>query len=533
MATLLDAYGRPVKTQALRRELAAPTLSGIRTLWTETVASGLTPQRLARVLQAAAEGDPDAYLTLAEEIEERDAHYASVLGTRKRAVSGIKPIVEPASERRLDKRIAAAVTTMPGRPGIKRGIASLLDALGKGYAVAEILWQTDPSWEPVELTWRDPRFFVFDQVSRSEIRLRHETDPALGIPLAPFKFVQHVPALKIGIPIRGGLARLVAWCYLFKAYSIKDWMAFLDVFGMPLRLGRYDPSAKPDDIEILKAAVANLGSDAAAVMPKGMEIEFQALSGLSGTESLFERAADWFDAQISKAVLGQTMTADNGSSLAQAKVHNEVRHDIQTADADELEITIERDLIRPYVDLNFGPQQAYPRISYPVKQPENLKALSRSVAMLVPVGLKVKASELREKLGLSEPQDGDELLEAQAPKPPAAVADTGVNHHQGCPDCGVALNNAGSQDESEIESQPQEHEMDEIERPFLDDWEPQIAPLLAPLRELVDGAGSYDDLRAGLAELLAAFDDADQELIDGLGHSGFVAYALGNGQEAD
>ncbi len=523
---LYDAYGQPVKTGALRKEHAAPTLSGVRTIWTDTVASGLTPMRLARVLQAAVDGDHDAYLTLAEEIEERDAHYASVLGTRKRAVSGIKPIVEAASDRRRDKQIAAAVSAMIARPGIKRGIASLLDAIGKGYAVAEIMWQTGSHWEPTELKWRDPRFFVFDQVSRSEIRLRHESDMALGVPLYPFKFVQHVPNLKTGIPIRSGLARLAAWCYLFKAYAIKDWMALMDIFGLPLRLGRYDANASEHDKDVLRAAVANLGSDAAGVIPKEMDIEFIQLSNLSGAESLFERAADWFDSQVSKAVLGQTMTSDNGSSLAQAKVHNEVRHDIQTADADELEITLARDLIKPYVDLNYGPQEAYPRISYPVKQPEDTEALSRSVASLVPVGLKVKASELREKLGLSEPQDGDELLEAQAAPaatpaavPPAAPA-SGLNHPQDCPGCGVALNAAGGDSGGEAD-------LDEIETPFLDDWEQQIDPLIAPLRELFAAANSYDELKAGLADVYRQFDDTDQRLIEALAMSGFMAYGLG------
>lgn len=148
---LYDAYGRPVQARELRREHAAPTLTGIRTIWTDSVASGLTTPRLAWLLQAAADGDHYAYLTLAEEIEERDAHYASVLGTRKRAVSGIKPIIEPTSDRRQDKQMPAAVSTMLARPGIKRGIASLLDAIGKGFAVGEILWQTDASWEPTEL----------------------------------------------------------------------------------------------------------------------------------------------------------------------------------------------------------------------------------------------------------------------------------------------------------------------------------------------------------------------------------------------
>lgn len=88
---LLDAYGRPIRQGELSRELAAPTLAGVRTIWTGSVAAGLTPERLARVLRSAVEGDAHDYLTLAEELEERDGHYASVLGTRKHAVSGLEP----------------------------------------------------------------------------------------------------------------------------------------------------------------------------------------------------------------------------------------------------------------------------------------------------------------------------------------------------------------------------------------------------------------------------------------------------------
>lgn len=501
MATLYDAYGKPVQTRQLKDELAAPTLTGIRTLWTDTVASGLTPTRLARLLQAAVEGDHDPYLALAEEMEERDLHYRSVLGTRKLAVSGITAQITPATPSRRDRKIADAVSEMIKRPGVQKGISKLLDALGKGFAVAEIDWQTGQSWEPVALIWRDPKFFCFDQVTRSELRRRDEADPAHGVALEPFKFVRHIPDLKTGIPIRNGLARLVAWCFMFKGYGIKDWMAFLEVFGMPLRLGRYDASASEEDKAFLRAAVANLGTDAAATIPKEMMIEFIHLSNLSGAESLFERAADWFDSQISKAVLGQTMTSDNGSSMAQAKIHNEVRLDIKTADANDLELTLARDLIKPYVDLNFGVQTKYPSISYPVEEPEDTEALARSVVSLVGVGLEVKQAEIREKLGLSEPQDGDKLLRPVGTAPPVVSPDSGLNHRQDCPPCAVALNREGDDIESDL---------DEIEAPFLDDWEQQMEPLLAPLRVLFERAESYEDLKAGLADLAAEFDDTDQ-----------------------
>jgi len=81
---------------------------------------------------------------------------------------------------------------------------------------------------------------------------------------------------------------------------------------------------------------------------------------------VFARLAEWIDRQISKAVLGQTMTADDGSSHAQAQVHDEVRQDIIDADAKQLATTINRDLIKPYIDLNYGVQEEYPRMRCPL-----------------------------------------------------------------------------------------------------------------------------------------------------------------------
>ena len=93
---ILDQYGKQVRKNMLGKEIAAPGVTGVRSLWNfGQVATGLTPAGMASVLRDAAEGgDHDAYLTLAEEMEERDAHYSSVLGTRKRAVSGLPVVIE-------------------------------------------------------------------------------------------------------------------------------------------------------------------------------------------------------------------------------------------------------------------------------------------------------------------------------------------------------------------------------------------------------------------------------------------------------
>ena len=260
--------------------------------------------------------------------------------------------------------------------------------------------------------WRDPRFFVFDRDDGRTLRLLDEADSLRGVPLQPCKWIAHVPRLKSGLPARGGLARLVALAYMVKAYALTDWMAFAEVFGMPLRLGRYGPGSTETDIEELMRAVSHLGSDAAAVLPDSMQIEFSQAGNRTGGADLFERLAMYLDKQVSKAVPGQTMTDDDGSSRAQAEVHDEVRGDILRSDAWQLADTLNRDLVRPFIDLNYGPRERenYPRLLLPVNEPEDIRALTAALEKLVPLGLGVEASVIRDKLGLPDPEYSTELL---------------------------------------------------------------------------------------------------------------------------
>jgi phage gp29-like protein len=416
--TIYDAYDRPIDKAILDKEVARPSMTGIRSIWHYNyMTGGLTPQRLALILKNATEGMADEYLTLAEEMEEKDLHYASVLGTRKRAVARLPIVVESASDDPEDVKIAQEIRNLFKRSGTKGMIEECLDALGKGYSVVEICWDKSKTpWVPVKYIWRDPRFFLYDRETLSELRMKDETDMLYGVPLAPYKFIVHTPRLKTGIPIRGGIARLAAWAFVFKNFTVKDWVAFCEVFGMPLRLGKYLPGETEDNIAILRAAVANLGSDAAAVIPEGMLIEFIEAAKAAG-ESPFERVADWFDKQLSKGILGQTMTADDGSSRAQAAVHNEVRGDIRDGDTEQLAETLERDLVVPYICLNYGPRDAYPRVFFREPEQTDIPVLATALNLLVPLGLTVEVSEVRDKLGFSDPAPDAVCLTAPAPPP--------------------------------------------------------------------------------------------------------------------
>lgn len=413
---IVDQYGRPIQYDKLTEELAAARTTGIRQVWHQSVASGLTPGRLAAILQAAAEGSAHDYLTLAEEMEERDLHYASVLGTRKLAVSGLTIRVEAASDDAEDVRRADQLKEIVESPEFGELQADLTDAMGKGYAVSEIMWdRSGKTWNPSRFEPRDQRFFQFDRDTGRELRLLDEADMVNGIALTPYKFIVHLPRIRSGLPIRGGLARLAAVGYMCKAWTWKDWMGFADIFGMPMRVGRYGPGASKDDINTLMSAVANLGSDAAAVIPDSMRIEFTQAANVTGAGDFFKGLAEWWDKQISKAVVGQTMSTDDGSSQAQATIHNEVRLDLLQADAKAESNTLNRYFVRPWCDLNFAPGRPYPRLIIDVPKPENTKILIEALKELVPLGLKVEQSVIRDKLNIPAPAAGAELLGITAP----------------------------------------------------------------------------------------------------------------------
>ena len=75
---------------------------------------------------------------MAEETKERDPHYASVLGTRKRAILALEPIVEAAREEKKDFKFAEAVHQIVRTPAFEKLLEELLNALGKGFVVVQV-----------------------------------------------------------------------------------------------------------------------------------------------------------------------------------------------------------------------------------------------------------------------------------------------------------------------------------------------------------------------------------------------------------
>ena len=482
VSQILGPDGQAIPRPALHRELAAPRLTGVRPV-TWPGLGAVAPSRLLGLLTAADQGDADAYLTLAEEMEERDPHYASVLNTRKRAVLGLQRVVESASDDPPMVAIADAVRELVQGPEWGGLLSGLLDALGKGYSVVELLWETEKTpWMP-RWVWRDPRYFHYDRETAQTLRLRDEADLLHGLPLAPYRFVVHTPRLKMGLPVRGGLARLVALPVLCGKLILNHWFRFTETYGMPVRVGRYEASATEAEKATLQAALRDLGADAYAVLADGVKLEFlSAPTGTGGTD-LYARFAQHLQELVSKAVLGRSDAADaTPGKLGTAQDSIRVRQDLLESDAEELQNTVNAQLIRPFVDLNFGPQPAYPRLVLAVPDQEDLAGLVDMLAKLVPLGLKVEQSVIRDQFGLPDPDPNSEMLAVATP--PSATTELTVNR---------ALN----RERAVPEIDPTAPLTERLGR----EAEPLLEGLLEPVRKALEDSADLMDFRERLLTL--------------------------------
>jgi phage gp29-like protein len=439
-------------------------------------------------------------------VEERDLHYAGVLGTRKRSVSQLEITVEAACDDARHEAQAEAVREWLKRDELADELFDMLDAVGKGYSFTEIIWDTsEGQWRPDRLEWRDPRWFRFERNNATTPLLIGEHGEET--PLPGFKFVRAVMRAKSGLPVRSGLARIVAWAWMFKAFTQRDWAIFTQTYGQPVRIGKYGPGATEKDRDTLYRAVANIAGDCAAIIPESMLIEFVESKNLGTGHSNYLERSDWLDQQVSKATLGQTATTDAiAGGHAVGREHRQVQEDIERADAKTLSAIINRDLIRPWMMLEHGEVQDCPRVKIGRAEETDIKTAVEAVTSLVPFGLRVGQNQMRDIIGIGAPAEDDDLLTAKFSAPPLS----------GKPLAGTPTVDTDQDPEREEarhteEPKPARLPLDAIAESAAAEAGPAVAQLLATLREMAGQAGDLEELRALLEATGSGGDLADLE----------------------
>ncbi len=368
-------------------------------------------------------------LKLYDEVD-RDAHASSVLQQRILAIVGKGWEILPAKLRgqgsgvrdqgirKQEQVVADFVSEVLENCNFDQTRQEILRAILYGYYAVEALWQATAATLKgtsgitiKKLIAKHPRRFIF--TPERELRLLTLQNMIEGEQLPDRKFIVFTYGDSDN-PYGRGLGQKLWWPVWFKKNGVKFWLVFLEKFGMPTVKGKYPPGTDPTQQQALMDAIEAIQSDTGIKIPDSMDIEFLEASR-AGTVT-HEQLCDYMDRQISKAVLGQTLTTEikGEGSYAASQTHNEIRQEIIEADADLLDGCLNDTLIRWIVDFNFPGVSAYPKIkTYAAAKPDLTAQSQIDKTLVVDIGLPVAKQYFYDTYGIPAPAEGEELVVPQ------------------------------------------------------------------------------------------------------------------------
>lgn len=521
---ILDQYGRPFDFAAAAREPQTARLVALHHERSEHI-NGLTPARLARLFVDAEQGDLTAQADLWDDMEERDSHLFAELSKRRRAVSRLDwQILPPDGATPAETEAAAWLAqTLRGLDGWRDLLWDCTDAIGKAFACVELEWgRPDGIWQPVRMQHRPQRWFQVEPGFAESIRLRDHTPG--GQPLQPLSWIVHISrARSVGLA-RAALLRPCAWPYLFRSFSLGDWAEFLEVYGYPVRLGKYSPSATKEDKDTLLRAVLDIGRRAGGIIPEGASIDL--VNAVTGDPRAFESLVAWADRAQSKAILGGTLTsqADGKTSTnALGDVHDDVRVEIRDDDAGRLAETLTRDLVYPLAVLNgrATTMRRCPRLVFDLRRAEDMKAYADALPMLVEAGLDdVPTSWVRDQLRIPPAKPGEKVMRKTGPVGVSgaggAATVAAMAQNAQCNALATRCNALSSGIDTPHPSELLADQLEQAANPVLADW-------LGRIENMVTNAASLEDLRA---QLLGGFGQLPTDQLALIMEAAFALSAL-------
>lgn len=115
---------------------------------------------------------------------------------------------------------------------------------------------------------------------------------------------------------------------IWKKNATSAWSEYCERFALPIRTVTMD--LQDEDRQEVENMLRNMGRAAYAILPPGTEFEFHQPQTFN--TDVFSGLIDYPNKELSKLILGQTMTTEDGSSKAQGEVHERVADKYTLAD---------------------------------------------------------------------------------------------------------------------------------------------------------------------------------------------------------
>lgn len=242
-----------------------------------------------------------------------DTHLSCVIEKRKNAVlcSGIEFRREGKPDERVNEQIHS--------PWFNRCIADLLDARFWGFSMLQF--------------YRDGEWVDYDLIPRKHVdpirqQILHQQSDIIGTPWEEYRDLLFVG----GREDLGLLAKAAPWV-IYKRNTTADWAQFSEVFGMPIQEYVYET----DDEDSRKRALEDansVGALATFIHGKDTELRLVEAGNKTGSAEVYERFCERCNNEISKLILGNTLTTESSENGTQAlgTVHKKVEDKVAESD---------------------------------------------------------------------------------------------------------------------------------------------------------------------------------------------------------
>ena len=522
---ILDQHGQPITQEiaSIQRDVARVFYGGVQANEDDTLKT-----------RGGGKG-----LKIYDELK-RDGHAGAVLAKRKLAVTSRPWDVHPASDAPADVKAAELVKAALEHLRFNHVCKRLLEATLKGFAVSEVMWEVrDGLVLPQRLIARDARRFVFGVAD--ELRLLTRENMLTGEVMPDRKFIVHRRGADDDSPYGSGVGGMLFWPVFFKRNGITFWLTFADKFGSPTSVGKYPNGAGPAEQKKLLEALQAIAQDAGVIVPEGMVIELLEAKRSGGVDT-YEKLVRYMDEQISKAVLGETMSttaASTGLGSNQAGVQNDVRLEVAQDDGEELDETLNDTLVRWIVEFNV-PGAALPKVEHDFEEPEDLVQRATRDKTLGELGWEPTDEYMLETYGdgwrrKAAPPAPQGLVPGQpVPPGPAAIAGQPMGNTADDPadpegDAarfaeGAPLGKAGAQ---RAFNKARQEAITNGAEALASEWQAVMRKPVEDVVALLEQSGDLVAFRERLTLLLDAKPDA--AVVDKIARASFAANVMGRG----
>lgn len=338
-----------------------------------------------------------------------DTHLTCVIEKRKNAVlcSDIEFQVNGKPDETVNEQIRS--------PWFNKLIGDIIDARFWGFSLCQ--FYKDGEWVDYDLV---PRKHV-DPIKK--LILRHQTD------VTGLSWDKYTDLLFVGSPSDLGLLAKAAPWVIYKRNTTGDWSQFSEIFGMPIQEYIYDS----DDEESRQRAMedaANTGSLAQFFHAKDTEFKLTEAGNKTGSADVYERLCERCNNEISKLVLGNTLTTESSENGTQAlgTVHKKVEDKVAQADKNYVLNVLNYDMSDIFAHMGINTSGGV--FCFPEKkETDSTTKLNIITTLKKNFNLPVSDEYLYEEFGVEKPDNYEQIKKEQAEQnqhnnAPAQISDT-------------------------------------------------------------------------------------------------------------